>query len=167
MGPASTIRLLAQTEKKAPGGVNPLLQGLGGYTRRVRSRAPTGTTKYKTQSQTGAVASQVSTKPQESALTPPEARGLLSDTARRGTLSKNQKYCLNLAKIKAERLPQGLSRFSDSPEALRRSLMRKAKSAPPRPSRRGPAPKGLGRDAYSPIRLRPGSANKLVTSVPT
>ena len=27
---------------KAPRGINPLLQGLGGYTRRVRSRAPTG-----------------------------------------------------------------------------------------------------------------------------
>ena len=59
----------------------------------------------------------------------------MSDTTRRGTLSKNKKYCLNLAKIKAERLPQGLSKFSDLPEALRRSLMRKAKSSPPR---RGP-----------------------------
>ena len=37
----------------------------------------------------------------------------------------------------------------------------------PRPSRRGPTPKGLGRDAHSPIRSRPGSTNKLVTSVPT
>ena len=27
--------------EKAPGGINPLLQGLEGYTRRVRSRAPT------------------------------------------------------------------------------------------------------------------------------
>ena len=133
---------------------------------------------YKTQSQTGSIANQVSTKPQESALTPPEARGQLSDTARRGTLSKNQKYCLNLAKVEAKRLPQGISRFSDSLEALRRSLMRKAKSSPPRrgplaealsprPSRRGPAPKGLGRDANSPIRSRLGSANNLVTSVPT
>ena len=31
---------------------------------------------------------------------------------------------------------------------------------PPRPSRRGPAPKGLGRDAKSPIRSRPGSAKQ-------
>ena len=57
---------------------------------------------------TGAVANQVSSKPQESARTAPEARGLLSDTTRRGTLSKNQKCCLNLAKIKAKRLPPGL-----------------------------------------------------------
>ena len=60
---------------------------------------------------------------------------LLSDIARMGTLSKNQKYCLNPAKIKAERLPQCLSRFSDLLEALRRGPMRKAKSSPPR---RGP-----------------------------
>ena len=118
----------------------------------MRSRAPTKTTKYKTQSQTGAIASQVSTKPQESAHTPPEARGLLSDITRRGTLSKNQKYCLNLAKIKAERLPQGLSRFSDSPKALRRSLMRKAKSSPPH---RGPLAEALS-PRPSPERPRTG-----------
>ena len=60
---------------------------------------------------TGAVANQVLSKPQESARTPPEARGLLSDTTRRGTLSKNQKCCFNLAKIKAKRLPPGLCRI--------------------------------------------------------
>ena len=52
--------------------------------------------------------------------------------------------------------------LAPSPQAKDQKL-----PTPPRPSRRGPAPKGLGRDAYSPIRSRPGSANKLVTSVPT
>ena len=42
---------------------------------------------------------------------------LLLDTTKRGTLSKNRKYCLSLAKIKAKGQPQGLGRFSDSPEA--------------------------------------------------
>ena len=39
MGSANAIKLF--NREKAPGGVNPLFQGLGGYTRRVRSRAPT------------------------------------------------------------------------------------------------------------------------------
>ena len=84
--------------------------------------------------------SQVSTKPQESALTPPEAQGLLSDTARRGTLSKNQKYCLNLAKIKPESLPQGLNRFLRFARGLAPKPHAKGQKlpAPPRPSRRGP-----------------------------
>ena len=60
---------------------------------------------------TGAATSQVSSKPRESARTPPEARGLLSDTTRRGTLSKIQEYCLSLAKTKAKRLLQGLDRI--------------------------------------------------------
>ena len=45
-GPANAINS-SLNRNKAPGGVNPLLQGLGGYTRRVRSRAPTGTTRTK------------------------------------------------------------------------------------------------------------------------
>ena len=60
----------------------------------------------------------------------------VSDTTRRGTLSKNQKYCLGRAKIK----PRGISRFSDSPEALRRGLRRNTKSSPPR---RGPLTEAL------------------------
>ena len=64
----------------------------------------------------------------------------VSNTTRRDTLSKIQKYCLNLAKIKAERLPQGLSRFLRFARGLRRSLMRKAKSSPPR---RGPLAEAL------------------------
>ena len=45
MGLANAIKLF--NREKAPGGVNPLLQGLGGYTRRVRSRAPTKTSSTK------------------------------------------------------------------------------------------------------------------------
>ena len=121
---------------------------------------------------TGAVANQVSSKPQESARTPPEARGLLSDTTRRGTLSKNQKCCLNLAKIKAKRLPPGLCRILRfarglAPRPHTKGQKHPAEALSPRPSRRGLAPKGLGWDANSPIRSRPGSTNILVTSVPT
>ena len=49
-GPSKHDKSPCSNGEKAPRGVNPLLQGLGGYTRRVRSRAPTGTTKYKTRS---------------------------------------------------------------------------------------------------------------------
>ena len=41
----------------------------------------------------------------------------MSDTIKRGTLSKNRKNCLDLVNIKAKRQPRGLGRFSDSPEA--------------------------------------------------
>ena len=86
----------------------------------------------------------------------------MSNTTRRGTLNKNKKYCLNVAKIK----PQGLSRFSDSPEALRRGLRRNTKSSPPR---RGPLTEALSprprperarTGANSLIRSRPGSAKQ-------
>ena len=40
MGSANTINP-SHDVRKAPGGIYPLLQGLGGYTQRVRSRAPT------------------------------------------------------------------------------------------------------------------------------
>ena len=98
----------------------------------------------------GAATSQVSSKPQESARTPPEARGLLSDTTTRGTLSKNRKYCLSLAKIKAKGQPRGLGRFSDSPEACAEASDERPKlSAPlrPRPARpqtgyHSPIPRG-------------------------
>ena len=58
-------------------------------------------------------------------------------------------------------------------QGLRRGLRRKAKALHPaealslRPPRRGPAPQGLGWDTNSPFRPRLGSANNLVTSVPT
>ena len=121
---------------------------------------------------TGAVANQVSSKPQESARTPPEARGLLSDTTRRGTLSKNKKCCLNLVKIKAKRLPPGLCRILRFARGLAPRPHTKAKSAPPRPSRRGLAPKGLdgmpilrfargrARQTYSWPPSRPNSSDK-------
>ena len=49
MGSANAIRTDHSNAKveKAPGGVTSLLQGLGGYTRQVRSRAPTGTSENK------------------------------------------------------------------------------------------------------------------------
>ena len=84
---------------------------------------------------------------------------IMSDTTRRGTLSKNRKYCLSLAKIKAKGQLRGLGRFSDSPKACAKASDERPKpSAPPRPSRRGPAPQGLGWDVNSPIRSRLGSA---------
>ena len=101
----------------------------------------------------------------------------MSDTTRRGTLSKNRKYCLSLAKIKAKGQPRGLGRFSDSPEACAEALDERPKlSAPLRPSHRGPLA-----EAFSP-RPRParprtgyqfsdspeaGLGNNLVTSIPT
>ena len=54
----------------------------------------------------------------ESARTPPEARGLLSDTIERGTLSKNRKKCLHLINTKAKRQPRGprqILRFARGP----------------------------------------------------
>ena len=48
------------------------------------------------------------------------------DTIKRGILSKNRKYCLSLAKIKAKGQPRGLGRFSDSPEACAEAPPRKA-----------------------------------------
>ena len=86
--------------------MTPLLQGLGGYTRRVRLRAPTGTPRYKTQF----LRERVRTKPRqtlrESARTPPEARGLLSGTLERGTLSEQSKGSLKShQKIKLEGKP--------------------------------------------------------------
>jgi hypothetical protein len=63
-------------------GVKPLLRGLGGYTRRVRSRAPIGT-KY---DQERLVPLQkIRQNLQASTYTPFEARGLLSGTVIRGT----------------------------------------------------------------------------------
>ena len=69
---------------------------------------------------------------------------------------KPKDYC----KVSAE--------FSDSPEAsCETGLKRPAEALSPRPSRQSLAPKGLGRISNSPIRSRPGSADVLVTSVPT
>ena len=91
--------------KKAPGGVNPLLQGHGGYTRRVRSRAPTEASSTKHHpTRSCHEPSLVKTSGRALALSP-EARGLLSGTIKRGSLSKNQKHRLDLIKIEAKRQP--------------------------------------------------------------
>ena len=92
----------------------------------------------------------------------------VSNTTRRDTLSKIQKYCLSLAKTKAKRLLQGINRILWFARGLApRPHAKQAKNVPPKPSRRGLAPKGLGRISNSPIHSRPGSANVLVTSIST
>jgi hypothetical protein len=63
-------------------GVKPLLRGLGGYTQRVRSRAPTGT---KCNRERPVPSQKVRQSLQASTNTPFEARGLLSGTIIRGT----------------------------------------------------------------------------------
>jgi hypothetical protein len=64
-------------------GVKPLLQGLGGYTRRVRSRAPTRT-RQKTEKGRSPHRKRGKSL-QASTITPFEARGLLSGTIIKGT----------------------------------------------------------------------------------
>ena len=87
----------------------------------------------------------------------------MSDTTRRGTLSKNRKYCLSLAKIKAKGQPQGLDTFSDSPEAcVEASDERPKLSASPRPHPARP-PTGYQFSDSPDARL----GNNLVASVPT
>ena len=76
------------------------------------------------------LSSGISEIPEEATFTNVEQ--VLSDTIKRGTLSKNRKDCLDLTNIKAEGQPRGLGRFSDSP---RRGPLAEAFS--PRPSRRG------------------------------
>jgi hypothetical protein len=63
-------------------GVKPLLRGLGGYTRRVRSRAPFGT-KYNRERLVPL--QKIRQNLQASTYTPFEAQGLLSGTVIRGT----------------------------------------------------------------------------------
>ena len=164
-GPGKHDKTPCSAEKKAPGRVIPLLQGLGGYTRRMRSRAPTRTTKYKTQSRRELL-SQVLSSPQESAHTPPEARGLLSDTTRRGTLSKNQIHCLSLAKIKAKKNNHEVS--ADSPIRPRLAPRPQTKGQSP-PPRRGPlaeAPPRKASDGMPILRFTRGWARQQTSSPP-
>ena len=72
---------------------------------------------HKTQSRRELLRAKSRQNLRESARTPLEGRGLLSDIIKRGTLSKNRKNCLDLVNIEAKRQPRGLRRFSDSPEA--------------------------------------------------
>ena len=101
----------------------------------------------------------------------------MSDTIKRGTLSKNRKNCLDLVNIEAKRQPRGLSRFSDSPEAYAarpRPILRFArgprrKALADSPIRPRPTPQGLGRGTDSPPRPRPlarGPARKASDEVP-
>ena len=66
-------------------------------------------------------------------------KAYVSDTTRRGTLSKNRKYCLSLAKIKnqSQRTTTRSRQILQLAQCLRRGLRRKAKAlrpaeAPPR-----------------------------------
>ena len=83
--------------------MNPLPQGLGGYTRRVRSHAPTEASKYKTPFRQELPQVEPRQNLKESAHALPEARGLLPGTIKRGPLSKNRKNRLDPVKIKANR----------------------------------------------------------------
>ena len=87
--------------------MNPLPQGLGGYTRRVRSSTPTEASKYKTLfcQELPQVKPHQNLKKRAHAL--PEARGLLSETIKRGTLSVYQKNHLDPIKNKAKRQTVG------------------------------------------------------------
>ena len=97
----------------------------------------------------------------ESARTPPEARGLLSATTKRDTLSKNRKNCLDLVNIEAKRQPQGLGRFFDSPEAhAARPRTRYQLSASPE------APTRKASDEVLILRLARGPARKASDEVP-
>ena len=82
--------------------MNPLPQGLGGYTWWVRSCAPTEALKYKTLfcQELPQVEPRQNLKKSAHAL--PEARGLLSGTIKRGTPSIYQKNHLNPIKNKAK-----------------------------------------------------------------
>ena len=91
---------------------------------------------------------------------------ILSDIIKRGTLSKNRKDCLDLAKIKAEGQRRGLGRFSDSPEA------RAAKASDEKPTlwlAEAPSPEALPRkasDGLPILRFARGPAHKASDEVP-
>ena len=103
MGSANAIKSLAQSEKKDPGGMNPLPQGLGGYTRRVRSRTPTEALKYKTPFRQELPQVEPRQNLKKSAHALPEARGLLSGTMKWGTPNVYRKNHLSPIKDKAKR----------------------------------------------------------------
>ena len=130
-GPDKRNKLLAQQER-SPWRSKSLLQGLGGYTRRVHSRAPTGTTRTKHNPDGSRYKTESRQSLNDSAHTLPEARGLLSDTIKGDTLSKNRKESLGLAYINAKGRSQGLGRFSDSPEARAATTLRLAEALSPR-----------------------------------
>ena len=73
----------------------------------------------------------------------------LSDTIKRGTLSKNRKNCLDLINIKAKRQPRGLGRFARGP---------RRKASADSPIRPRPTPQGLERGTNSPPHPRPHPA---------
>ena len=82
--------------------MNPLPHGLGGYTRRVHSRAPTKASKYETVSCQELLQVKPRQNLKKSAHALPEARGLLSGTIKWGTPSVYQKNHLNPIKNKAK-----------------------------------------------------------------
>ena len=87
--------------------MNPLPQGLGGYTQWVRSRAPTKASKYETLFYQELPQVKPRQNLKKSAHTLPEARGLLSGTIKRGTLSLYRKNHLDPIKNKAKRQTVG------------------------------------------------------------
>ena len=165
MGPANMIKLLTQQRRSpwrskstplGPQGLHPT----GALARTHQNH------EYKTQSRWELLQAKYQQSLRESARTLSEARGLLLDTIKRGTLSKNQKDCLDLANIKAEGQPRGLGRFSDSPKA------RAAKASDEKPTLRlaeAPSPEALPRkasDGLPILRFARGPAHKASDEVP-
>ena len=107
----------------------------------------------------------------ESARTPPEARGLLSGTIKRGPLSKNRKNRLDLVNIEAKRQPPAnphLIRGPAGPPGPPRTISGLTRNGlglernheasdevPVFRLARGPAPQGLGRGTDSLTHPRP------------
>ena len=82
--------------------MNPFPQGLEGYTRWVRSRTPTEALKYETLSHQELPRVKPRQNLKKSAHALPKARGLLSGTIKRGTLSVYRKNRLDPIKFKAK-----------------------------------------------------------------
>ena len=130
---------------------------------------------HKTQSQRELLRAKSHQNLRESARTAPEARGLLSDTTRRGTLSKNQKYCLSLAKNQKSKPKDNHEVSADSPIRPRLAPRPQTKGQSP-PPHRGPlaeAPSPRPRPAMPQMGYQfsdspeAGLGNNLVTFVPT
>ena len=134
---------------------------------------------HKTQSRRKPLRAKSRQNLRKSARTPPEARGLLSDTIKRGTLSKNQKNCLDLVNNETKIQPQAnpphprpgwtarptSNKYPGSTEAPHHKA---SDEVPILRLARGPTPQGLGRGIDSPTRPRPCATRpRTSTQLPT
>ena len=127
----------------------------------MRSRAPTGTTKYKTQSQWGCYEPCLV---KTSGECPHSSRGSGATVGyhKKGYPKQELKILLKPCKNQSQRTTTRSRQILRLAQGLRRGLRRKAKALrpvealSPRPPRRGPAPQY--QDTNSPIRPRLGSA---------